>query len=94
MKIGNGLLCSRNVTIFDSDFHKIVDADGNQLNTPRDIEIGDHVWIGVNTTLLRGSRIGDGAVIAAGSVVGGKIKPGTMASGNPARSYSEILWEA
>lgn len=34
MKIGNGLLCSRNVTIFDSDFHKIVDADGNQLNTP------------------------------------------------------------
>lgn len=94
MKIGNGLLCSRNVTIFDSDFHKIVDADGNQLNTPRDIEIGDHEWIGVNTTLLRGSRIGDGAVIAAGSVVGGKIKPGTMASGNPARSYSEILWEA
>lgn len=94
MKIGNELLCSRNVTIFDSDFHKIVDADGNQLNTPRDIEIGDHVWIGVNATLLRGAKIGDGAVIAAGSVVGGKIKPGTMASGNPARSYSEILWQA
>lgn len=94
MKIGNGLLCSRNVTIFDSDFHKIVDADGNQLNTPRDIEIADHVWIGVNATLLRGAKIGEGAVIAAGAVVGGKIKPSTMASGNPARSYSEILWEA
>lgn len=94
MKIGNGLLCSRNVTIFDSDFHKIVDSDGNQLNTPRDIEIGDHVWIGVNATLLRGAKVGEGAVIAAGAVVGGKIKPGTMAAGNPARSYSEVLWEA
>lgn len=94
MKIGNGLLCSRNVAIFDSDFHKIVDEDGNQLNTPRNIEIGDHVWIGVNATLLRGAKIGNGAVIAAGAVVGGKIKPGTMANGNPARSYSEILWEA
>lgn len=93
MKIGNGLLCSRNVTIFDSDFHKIVDLAGNQLNMPRNIEIGDHVWIGVNATLLRGARIGNGAVVAADAVVGGKIKPGTMASGNPARSYSEILWE-
>lgn len=94
MKIGNELLCSRNVTIFDSDFHKIIDEEGNQLNTPRNIEIGDHVWIGVNATLLRGAKVGDGAVIAAGAVVGGKIKPGTMASGNPARSYSQILWEA
>lgn len=94
MKIGDGLLISRNVTIFDSDFHKIVDADGNQLNTPRDIEIGDHVWIGVNATLLRGSKVGDGAVISAGAVVGGKIKAETMAAGNPARSYSEVFWEA
>ncbi len=94
MKIGNGLLISRNVVIFDSDFHKILDHDGNQLNAPRNIEIGDHVWIGVNATLLRGTRIGKGAVIAAGAVVGGKIKEGTMAAGNPARSYSEIQWEA
>lgn len=93
IKMGDGILTSRGVTIFDSDFHKIMDKDGNQLNTPRSIEIGDHVWIGVNGTILRGSKIGTGAVIAANSVVGGKIKEGTMASGNPARSYSEIYWE-
>lgn len=94
MKLGNGLLISRNVTIFDSDFHKIIDSTDKQINTARNVEIGDHVWIGVNATLLRGTRIGEGAVIAAGSVVGGKIKEGTMAAGNPARSYSEIKWEA
>lgn len=93
MKIGDEILISRNVTIFDSDFHKLVDRDGNQLNVPRDIEIGNHVWIGVNATLLRGTKIGDGAVISAGAVVGGKIKNGTMAAGNPARSYSEVFWE-
>ena len=94
MKLGNGLLISRNVTIFDSDFHTILDKDGNQINTIKNIEIGDHVWVGVNATLLRGTKIGKGAVIAAGAVVGGKIKEGTMAAGNPARSYSEIQWEA
>lgn len=94
MKIGNEILISRNVVIFDSDFHKIFDGEGKQVNVPRDVEIGNHVWIGVNATLLRGSKIGDGAVIAAGAVVGGKIKAGTMAAGSPARSYSEIYWEA
>lgn len=93
MRIGSGLLISRNVTIFDSDFHKILDKDGNQSNSPRDVEIGDHVWIGVNATILRGTKIEAGAVVAAGAVVGGKIKGGTMAAGNPARSYSEIQWE-
>lgn len=93
MKIGNGILISRNVTIFDSDFHKILDKDGNQSNSPHDVEIGDHVWIGVNATILRGTKIEEGAVVAAGAVVGGKIKGGTMAAGNPARSYSEIQWE-
>ena len=94
MKLGNGLLISRNVTIFDSDFHKIIDSTDKQINTARNVEIGDHVWIGVNATLLRGTSIGEGTVIGAGSVVGGKIKEGTMAAGNPARSYSEIKWEA
>lgn len=93
LKIGQGLMCSRNVVIFDSDFHKILNKEGEQINTPRNVEIGDHVWIGVNATVLRGAIIENGAVVAAGSVVGGKIKAGTMCSGNPARSYSEILWK-
>ena len=81
------------MVIFDSDFHKILNKEGEQINTPRNVEIGDHVWIGVNATVLRGAIIEYGAVVAAGSVVGGKIKAGTMCSGNPARSYSEILWK-
>lgn len=91
--IGNGILISRAVRIFDSDFHKVLDEEGNQTNIPKPMKIGDHVWIGLGTIILRGSQIGDGAVVSAGSVVMGKIKAGTNAIGNPARSFSNIKWE-
>ena len=91
--IGDGILISRAVRIFDSDFHKVIDEEGNQTNQPKHMKIGDHVWIGLGAIILRGSQIGDGAVISAGAVVMGKIKEGTNAIGNPARSFSNIRWE-
>lgn len=91
--IGDGVLISRAVRIFDSDFHKVLDEEGRQTNRPRPMRIGDHVWIGLGSIILRGSQIGDGAVISAGSVVMGKIKAGTNAVGNPARSFASIRWE-
>ena len=91
--IGDGILISRAVRIFDSDFHKVMDEEGNQTNQPKPMKIGDHVWIGLGAIILRGSHIGDGAVISAGAVVMGKIKAGTNAIGNPARSFSNIKWE-
>jgi hypothetical protein len=93
IRIGYECLISRMVYIYDADHHDIVNADGKVINPPRPVIVGNHVWIGLQSLLLRGSKIGDGAVIAANSLVGGKIKAGTMASGNPARSYAEILWK-
>lgn len=90
--IGDDILISRAVKIFDSDFHKVIDDDGNQTNIPKPMRIGNHVWIGLGAIILRGSQIGDGAVVSAGSIVMGKIKEGTNAVGNPARSFSKIKW--
>lgn len=50
-----------------------------------DTVVGNDVWIGQNVTVLPGSRIGDGAVIGANSVVSGEIPPYTVAVGNPCR---------
>lgn len=47
--------------------------------------IGNDVWIGMNTIVMRGVKIGDGAVIAAGSVVTSDIPPYTIAGGVPAK---------
>lgn len=49
------------------------------------IEIGNDVWIGAHSVILSGSAIGDGAVIAANSVVNGDIPPYAIAGGTPAR---------
>ena len=46
--------------------------------------IGAHAWIGINVTILPGVTIGEGAIVAAGSVVTHDIPPHTLAAGVPA----------
>lgn len=53
------------------------------------VEIGDCVWIGAEVILLPGTRIGEGAIIQAGSVVHGVIPPLAIAGGNPAKVFAE-----
>ncbi|MNH90426.1 2,3,4,5-tetrahydropyridine-2,6-dicarboxylate N-acetyltransferase [compost metagenome] len=50
-----------------------------------DVVIGDEVLIGANSTILPGVTIGDGAVVAAGSVVHKDVEAGTFVGGNPLR---------
>lgn len=52
---------------------------------PASVVIGKGVWIGAGSIILPGVRIGDYAVIAAGSVVSKNVDSDTMVGGNPAR---------
>ena len=56
-----------------------------QLTTKGPIAIEDDVWIGYNVVVLSGVRIGEGAVIAAGSVVTRDVPAGSVAAGAPAQ---------
>ncbi len=47
--------------------------------------IGNDVWIGYNATILNGVKVGDGAIIGAGSVVTKNIPPYAVVAGNPAK---------
>ena len=47
--------------------------------------IGPHAWVGINVTILPGVTIGEGAIVAAGSVVTHDVPPRTLAAGVPAR---------
>lgn len=62
--------------------------DYHQLDLPdlaASVTIGQHVWIGAGATILPGVSIGDGAVVAAGSVVTRDVAPFSIVAGNPAR---------
>ncbi len=49
------------------------------------IRVGDDVWIGVNAVVLKGVTIGEGAIVAAGSVVTKSVEPHTIVGGVPAK---------
>lgn len=90
--IGDDTMFARQVYIYDSDHHAFLNENGEKTNPPKDVVIGNHVWVGMKSVLLRGTRIGDGGVVAAYSLVGGRVKEGTMVQGNPARAYAEVKW--
>ena len=57
----------------------------DQPETSAPITIGEDVWIGANALILEGVAIGDGAIVAAGSVVTRSVAPYTVVAGCPAR---------
>lgn len=89
--IGNHVAISENVTIWDSDAHQII---GKEQEMSQPVRIGNHVWIGNNVTILKGVTIGDGAIIAAGSLVNKDIPAGCLAAGVPAKVKKEnVEWK-
>jgi acetyltransferase-like isoleucine patch superfamily enzyme len=75
---------------------KILSHDGASRMINKDdfgngeVRIGNHVFIGVNSVILRDVNIGDNSVIGAGSVVSKDIPPCTVVAGNPARIIKEL----
>lgn len=90
--IGNDVLMGRMVTVFDSDFHPVYDENGNRLNPSRKVEIGDHVWIGIKSTILKGTKIKSGAVISANALVGGIVKANAIYSALPGQTFGTVSW--
>lgn len=76
--IGDRCAFGPNVVIYDHD-HKFT-TEGikvNEFNTTP-IIIGKNCWIGANVTILRGTHIGEGCVIGAGTIIKGDIPPHSL----------------
>lgn len=57
---------------------------GVRLNVEKEIVIGNHVWIGCNSTILKGTNLSDGVVVGADTVVSKKITDSNIILvGNP-----------
>lgn len=73
------------VTLMDNDFHRLEPERRNERPESRPIVLEANVWLGAKVIVLRGVRIGEGSVIAAGSVVTRDIPPRSLAAGVPAK---------
>ena len=88
IRIGSRVLIGAGTAIVDTDFHPLAPelrrseaADG--ASAP--IEIEDDCFLGMHVIVLKGASIGHGAVVGAGSVIGGRVPPRSIVAGNPAR---------
>jgi len=97
IEIGDNVLIGGNTVIYDSDFHSLDLQE--RLTIKEDIinakwgkvSIGNHVFIGAHTTILKGVTIGENAIIGACSVVTKNIPANEIWAGNPAKFFKKII---
>jgi acetyltransferase-like isoleucine patch superfamily enzyme len=96
IEIGTNCSIASGVWMTTSDFHSIVTRDtGARLNPAKPVRVGNHVWIANQATLLKGSVIGDNAIVGAHAVVTGTVPTHCVAAGNPARIVREnVTWRS
>jgi acetyltransferase-like isoleucine patch superfamily enzyme len=102
--IGQNTLISSGVKIFDNNSHpinsiqrqrdweiilgKIKESRTNVKSSP--IIIGENVWIGLDSFIMKGVNIGNNSIIAAGSVVVTDVPENTIFAGNPAIEIKKL----
>ncbi|SDB69289.1 acyltransferase [Belnapia rosea] len=83
---GDAALLAWDISIFTGDLHAIFDLDSSEiLNSPADVVLEPHCWLGIGALVMKGSRIGAGSIVAARSVVTGAIPARSLAAGVPAK---------
>ena len=95
IKVGELCMFSYGIVLRNHDSHQIVDASTNQVtNLPKDIVLGNHVWIGQNATILKGVNVGDNSVIGFGSIVTSSCEASSVLAGVPAKVVRHnINWD-
>jgi len=105
LRIGNYVVIGWNASLADTDFHPIAPAEriadaiacsplgAGRPRPPiprRPVIIEDDVWVGPNATILKGVRIGAGALIEAGALVTRDVPARKRVLGNPAQIVGDV----
>lgn len=94
--IGNNVKIGGGGKIYTSNFHSLnfeyrrIPEKDIEDRRNKNVIIGNDVFIGAGTIILKGVRIGDRSIIAAGSVVSSSIPPDSIYGGNPAKFIRKI----
>ena len=93
--IGDRVLLGSDVIITDSDGHSLAPEERRYGGFPdgapnNAVVIGDDVFIGARSMVMKGANIGAGSVIGAASLVLGTIPPNSIAAGTPAKVLGKV----
>ena len=94
--IGDYGMFSWGIWIRNSDAHLIYECGTKtRINPTKSVYIGDHVWVGQESLIMKGTQIDSGSIIGAKSVISGKKIPhNSIWAGNPARQIKhDIFWD-
>ena len=93
--VGKDCMFSHDILVRTSDSHSIVDLNGKRINPARDIKIGNHVWVGLQSLILKGTIVADNSVIGARTIVNKRFEePGCTVAGTPATIIKKgINWD-
>ena len=94
--VGNDCMFSNKIQLRTSDSHSILDENAKRINLGGDIEIGNHVWIGNEVMVLKGTTIPDNCIVGARSIVTASLcaPPNSIIAGIPARVVkTNINWK-
>lgn len=94
--VGENGLFAPEVQFRTGDSHSILDMDGKRINPSKDINIGNHVWAGARSAILKGSVVPDDCVIGMSSLVNKSFsEKNCVYAGNPAAKVkSGINWQS
>ena len=86
--IGNSVLGSWDISMFDTDFHRMKNCETNNKvrSCSNPIIVGNNCWIGFGVTIMKGSQIGNGCIVGAKSLLAKDYSnaTNTVFAGNPA----------
>lgn len=72
--VGEDCMFSNRIVVRTSDSHPIYDMNsGDRINNPKDVIIGEHVWIAPNSKIMKGAKIGNGCVVGSDTTVSKEI---------------------
>jgi acetyltransferase-like isoleucine patch superfamily enzyme len=93
IKIGDRVMLGADSVVTDTDFHPVNVIPRRYVQTgvrTSPVVIGDDVFVGMRAIVLKGVRIGRGAVVAAGAIVTSDVPPYSIVAGQPARVIGRV----
>jgi len=95
IRIGEDCMLAKKIVIRTGDSHSIIDLESNKrINYAKSVQIGNHVWVGERSTILKGVNIEDDVIIGTGAIITTDCPANVIMAGVPAKILrTNVTWK-